>query len=529
MWHARRLGQMVAENLPARPGQWPDTSATRADADTIAALCAEALASHQAGRLGEAIAQYDRLLQLKPGVPQLHNNRGLALAALDRLEEAIAAYRRAADIKADDPEVLCNWAIALAQLGHWDEAEAKLRRASAKHPGFAAAYNNLGLILRDRGRVGEAKSALEEAIRLSPGNAAYYDNLAGLGSFAGCDRYVATLEAWAQNPAALTATNRMHAHFALAKVYERFGSPAKAFAQLLAANALKRAQIAYDEAATLRRMERTRELFTRKFITDRQGCGEQSRVPIFIVGMPRSGTTLIEQILASHPDVFGAGELSLFEQAVGTVGGASTPLSFPDLLSGLAAAQLGDLGALYLQKLSTRVPRAARVTDKMPANFLFAGLIHLALPNATIIHAVRDPADTCVSCFSVHFTRGQLHTYDLGELGRYFRHYRMLMAHWSHVLPPGRIIEVQYEELVADVEGVARRLVDRCGLSWHPRCLDFHCNDRPVRTASALQVRQPVYGSAVGRWRRYQRFLGPLLAELVPPSAPIVAELRRAS
>jgi hypothetical protein len=194
----------------------------------------------------------------------------------------------------------------------------------------------------------------------------------------------------------------------------------------------------------------------------------------------------------------------------------------------MSAQQFRDLGALYLEKLLPRAPGAARITDKMPANFLFAGLIHLALPRATIIHVVRDPVDTCVSCFSVHFTRGQMHTYDLAELGRYYRHYRMLMAHWRRALPPGRIIDVHYEELVADLEGVARRLFAHCGLPWDARCLDFHRIERPVRTASALQVRQPIYRSSVGRWRRYEKFLGPLLAALAPPNGTIVSEMRRA-
>jgi hypothetical protein len=162
---------------------------------------------------------------------------------------------------------------------------------------------------------------------------------------------------------------------------------------------------------------------------------------------------------------------------------------------------------------------AKRITDKMTVNFLFAGLIHLALPNATIIHAVRDPIDTCVSCFSVHFTKGLEHTYDLAELGRYYRHYRAMMAHWRDVLPPGRIMDVHYESLVGDLEGVARRIIARCGLAWDARCLDFHRTDRSVRTASATQVRQPIYKTSVGRWRRYEKFLGPLLAELDPSKA----------
>jgi tetratricopeptide (TPR) repeat protein len=519
----------VAKSLPARPDRYPDNSATAALAEKLSALAAQAVECHRAGRLAEAITQYERILALRPRLPEIHNNRGLALAELGRLEEAVEAYRRAAEIKPDDPQTLCNWGVALAQLERCDEAEAKFRRAIAANRGFAGAYNNLGLILKERGRMLEAARAAEQAIRLSPRDASYYDNLAAVRSFAAGDPHITALEALAEDAASLSAANRMHLHFALAKAYEHVGNWESAFAQLLAGNALKRRQIVYDEAAALAQMNRTRELLTRKFMEDRQGVGEPSTVPLFIVGMPRSGTTLIEQILASHPEIFGAGELGLFEQAANAIRDAlpqSPP--FPDLVSGMSAEHFRNLGALYVEKLSQRAPGVARITDKMPANFLFAGLIHLALPNAVIIHAIRDPVDTCVSCFSVHFTRGQMQTYDLAELGRYYRHYRALMAHWRHVLPPGRIIDVHYEDLVGDLEAVARRIIAQSGLAWDARCLDFHRTERPVRTASAAQVRQPIYQSAMGRWRRYENFLGPLLAELAPANASTVPAVREA-
>ena len=184
----------------------------------------------------------------------------------------------------------------------------------------------------------------------------------------------------------------------------------------------------------------------------------------------------------------------------------------------MTAEQLRALGARYLGELTGRAPAALRVTDKMPSNFIFAGLIHLALPNATIVHVARDPIDTCLSCFSRQFTEGQGHTYDLAELGRYYARYRALMAHWRQVLPPGRILDVQYEDVVGDLEGAARRIVAHCGLGWDARCLDFHRTERTVRTASAAQVRRPIYRDSVARARRYAPFLGPLIAELTPAS-----------
>ncbi len=510
----------MAHRLPARPNRAAD----------IPARYARAVACHQAGQLAEAISHYQSILALRPDLPEVYNNTGLALAELGRWEEAEAAYQRAIVLRPDNLETLCNWGVALADLDRFDEAEAKFRRAIALNPAFAAAHNNLGLILKERGRMAEARRAAEQAISLSPTNTSYYDNLAAVRSFAAGDPYVTALERLAADAASLSAVDRMHLHFALAKAYDHIDNPAGAFAQLLAANALKRRQIAYDEAATLASMNRTRAVLTRDFISDRQGCGDPSAVPLFIVGMPRSGTTLIEQILASHPEIFGAGELCLFEQTADAIRSTlALSAAFPDLVPEMAAEDFRALGALYLDKLKRRAPGASRMTDKMPANFLYAGLIHLALPNAVIIHAIRDPLDTCVSCFSVHFTKGQMHTYDLAELGRYYRHYRTLMAHWRRVLPPGRIIDVHYEELVGNLERVARRIIAQCGLAWDARCLDFHRTERSVRTASATQVRQPIYRSSVGRWRRYENFLGPLLAELGPVEASIAAELRRAS
>ena len=487
----------MGKSQPATPARDQKGVAGAAPTDGLSTLCAKALASHQVGQLGEAIALYEQILLLQPNFAEVHNNRGLALAELDRPEEAVASYARAAAIKPDNPETLCNWGVALAQFEKWDEAEAKFRRAIAAYPGFPGAHNNLGLILKERGRMAEATSAVEEAIRLSPKEASYYDNLAAMQPFSASDNYLTALEGMAAEAASLSAVNRMHLHFALAKANEHLGDPDNAFRQLLAANALKRQQVGYDEAATIAQMDRTRELFTRAFMREHEGAGVQSPLPIFIIGMPRSGTTLIEQILASHPEIFGSGELTLFEQTADAIGRA-TPKAppFPEFVPAMSPHQFRDLGARYLAQLLSRAPSARRIVDKMPANFLYAGLIHLALPDAPIIHAIRDPLDTCVSCFSVHFTKGQLHTYDLAELGRYYRHYQELMAHWRNVLPAGRIFDVLYEELVDDLEGVARRIVARCGLPWDPRCLDFHRNTRPIRTASATQVRRPIYRSS---------------------------------
>jgi Flp pilus assembly protein TadD len=467
------------------------------------------------GRLEEAEAACRAAIAIDADHSEAHANLGLTLKALGRLEAAEEAFMRAIVSKPDNAEAHSGLGAVLSDLGRTAEAVAAFGRAIRFKPDFAAAYNNLGLALKEAGRLVEAGQAAEQAVRLAPGRTAYYCNLAEVRSFAPRDPYVTALESLAKDPASLSIADRAHLHFALAKAYDDTGRCDGAFEQLLAGNALKRRQIAYDEAATLARMDRVRELFTREFIAEREGCGEPSSLPVFIVGMPRSGTTLVEQILASHPHVSGAGELKLLDEAAGDVRDRlpGSP-GFPEMVAGMAGGHFRALGARYVGGLMRLAGGALRVTDKMTSNFILAGLIHLALPGATIIHVTRDPVDTCVSCFSKQFSEGQAHTYDLAELGRYHRAYRALMAHWHRVLPAGRILDVGYEDVVADVASAARRIVAHCGLAWDARCLDFHRTERIVKTASAAQVRRPIYGHSVARWRRYETFLAPLLAEL---------------
>jgi hypothetical protein len=230
--------------------------------------------------------------------------------------------------------------------------------------------------------------------------------------------------------------------------------------------------------------------------------------------MPRSGTTLIEQIIASHPKVRPGGELRDFSRTVAAHFAARGTLPFSEYMSAVAPAEMAAIGDTYVRRLDALAPGAAHITDKMPQNFFSVGLIHLALPNAKIVHSMRNPVDTCVSCFTKLFTGSQDATYELGELGRYYRAYHELMAHWRRVLPAGSFLDVRYEDVVADTEGQARRLLDFCGLEWDAKVLDFHKTDRPVKTASAAQVRQPIYSSAVARWRHYEKHLGPLLEAL---------------
>jgi tetratricopeptide (TPR) repeat protein len=394
------------------------------------------------------------------------------------------------------------------------------RRALALKPDLADAHNNMGNVLKELGRLAEALDAYLEALRLDPSISGVYVNLADSKKFAAGDPHLAAMEALAAKTDGLSKTDRMQLDFALGKAFADIKDHARSFKHLQAGNAAKRATIAYDEQASFALFDRIAAAFSRDLIAAKSGGGDPAATPVFIIGMPRSGTTLVEQIIASHPLAYGAGELQALNDVVLTVRGPDgNTLPYPEFVASLDGNALHQIGGRYVALLRELAAKhgcadAARITDKMPSNYYFAGLIHLALPNATIIHTMRDPVDTCLSCFSKLFAAEQNHTYDLGELGRYYKRYERLMAHWRAVLPEGRMLEVRYEDVVADLEGQARRIIAHCGLPWDDRCLSFHETDRPVRTASATQVRQPIYTSAVGRWRVYEAQLGPLLEAL---------------
>jgi len=431
---------------------------------------------------------------------------------------SIDASHLSSDAVHDENEFI-DWHIRLGNIlrdqGSHNEALEVYRGVLAIKPDSAEAYHCIGIALRELGRLPEAREAAERAIRLSPRQPAYFRNLAELKRFVSGEPQVAEIETLADDTAAFSTEERIELHFLLAKVYEDLGHYEQCFRQLQVGNSLKRKQINYEERTVLGAFDRVRAVFTPELMRMRRGSGEASPVPVFIIGMIRSGTTLVEQIIASHQKAFGAGELKSFGNIAAAIHADQHDVpAFPEVVTRMSGEDFRDLGARYLAKLRPLAPAAARIVNKMPSNYIFAGLIHLSLPNAPIIHVVRDPADTCMSCFSKLFKEGQHFTYDLAELGRYYRHYQALMAHWRGVLPPGRILDIHYEDLVGDLEGTARQIIAHCGLEWDPHCLAFHETKRPVCTASVVQVRQPIYASAVGRWRRYEQYLAPLLAEI---------------
>lgn len=503
-------------------------------------------------RPAEAEPAYKRAITLAPNYLEARNNLILAYKDLKNYDAALAAGQEALRLKAQNPDALAyvgsiyveqkkldlafdalrrslalnpNKAETYNMLGRAffesqqsDKAIECYHKAIALKPDFPDPYNNLGTCLKELGRFDDALDAFNRALAIQPDLVGAYVNLVDTKKFESSDDpHLVAMEGFAAKIETLQEERQQHLHFGLSKAYDDLKRYDEAFEHLRKGNAIKRKTLEYDESAVLGYFERVKSVITADVIREKSGNGADTNQPIFVLGMPRSGTTLIEQILASHPAVKGGGELKDLSDTVNSVRSRDgTQAPYPEFVPALSASEITALGESYARRLDKRSPGALHITDKMPSNFYFLGLITLALPRAKIIHSSRNPVDTCVSCFSKLFAGEQSQTYDLAELGRYYRAYHGLMAHWRDVLPAGSFLDVRYEEVVGDVEGQARRILDYCGLEWDARVLDFYRHTRPVKTASASQVRKPIYDSSVARWRNYEAHLGPLLRELGP-------------
>ena len=391
-------------------------------------------------------------------------------------------------------------------------------------------WMSYGHALRTTGKVPESIAAYRRALSMEPRLGEAWWSLANLKTFRFSE---ADVQAMHQELARddLSDDDRLHFEFALGKALEDASSYEESFTHYAAGNALRRVQHGHDAQENSRFVRRSRQLLTREFFAERAGWGAQARDPIFIVGLPRAGSTLIEQILASHPLVEGTMELPQLPKLARELAGPRKEEegTFLKRLAALGREELRALGERYLAE--TRVMRktdAPFFIDKMPNNCMYVGLIHLILPNAVIIDARRHPLGCCFSCFKQHFARGQWFSYDLEDLGRYYRDYVELLAHFDDVLP-GRVARVFYETLIDDTDAEVRRLLEHCGLPFEPGCLRFYENDRAVRTASSEQVRRPIFRDAVDHWRHYEPWLGPLrraLGDVLTdyPRVPVFSE-----
>jgi tetratricopeptide (TPR) repeat protein len=473
------------------------------------------------GRIEEAVASYSRALELEPDFAKAHSNLGSAFRELAKLDEAEASYRRALAIRADSSEILTNLGVVQRLQGSAEEAEASLRRALSIDPGATPTITSLAELYADRGQFAEAENLYKRAYAGHPESAQAWAGLAALRKMTSEDSaWIKEAQRIAQRP--LRPRDEAHLRYAIGKFFDDVQDYEQAFVSYRRANEIAKAYSPpHDRQHLARTFEFTTRLYDREWLDRAKVTSNSSSRPIFIVGMPRSGTSLAEQILASHPAVFGAGELSFWKTASLQVGSAA-------LESGFDGSVLAKLADEYLQLLTGLSLDASRVVDKMPANFAHLGMIHAALPNARFIHMRRNPIDTCLSIYFQNFHVAHSYANDLEDLAHYHHEYQLLMQHWRSILPPSAILEVSYEALVADQETWSRKMLDFVGLPWDPACIDFHQTNRRVSTFSKWQVRQKISKTSVERWRNYAPFVGPLM-HLADASAVAGAEKAAAS
>lgn len=451
-------------------------------------------------------------ISIDPRHVSAHVGLSQVLQQKNHADKALAVAAAAARIDPGSASAHHQAGMCLAELGEPEKARDAYKRALAADPDFHAAIMSLGYLAMELGDADDARAMFERALALKPDEFGGHLGLVRLGRVKADNPAMIALEA-AGELDTMPPKRAIALHYALGKGYEDQKRFAEAWPHYAAGARLKRAEIDYDPAQFEDRVDHIIEIMDAAAIDRLRGFAVSSDRPIFVLGMPRSGTTLTETILASHSQVHGAGELHDLQRLLPLDNG-DPEARYPHVITRLDGPGQTRIAQAYVDGLGRRAPDSPRVTDKMPANFLYLGLIHALMPKASIVHTVRDPMDTCVSCFTRLFDRAQLHSYDQVEMARYYNAYRRLMDHWRTVLPADAFLDMEYETLVSDFEPQARRLADWCRLPWEDACLAFHETKRSVRTASVTQVRQPVYTSSVLKWKAYEDHLGPMLETL---------------
>ena len=463
-------------------------------------------ALEETGDDAEALAAFRRAIALNPKMAKAHARVATFLVARGARTEAAEAYERAAAAAGDTISGQLFRVRASMARDRTEEAEERARRLVDRNPASAEAHRQLGHLLGETGHFDEAVKHLERAIALQPRSVSDYYGLVICRRLTEADRPLISRMRSRLEDSDLSDPDRMSVNFALGKALDDLEDHAGAMRHFDAANRIRYRFCRFDRNELERQIDQLIARFTREFFADNRAVGSDDATPVLVLGMPRSGTTLTERIISGHSLVGGGGELDFWTRRGPTLVTAAT-----DTLAAAADSLQGD----YRRALRAISADALRVTDKMPFNFLWLGLIHLNFPNARVVHCRRDPIDTCLSIYTNHFSTRWEFSADRGDLVFYYRQYLRLMDHWRSVLPPDRLIDVDYEELTADPEGSARRLIAFCGLDWEPACLEPERNRDRVRTASVWQARQPIYCRSVERWRRYEPWLGEL-RELEP-------------
>ncbi len=483
------------------------------DPSHVAALCGLAALSLAADVPNDAERLLRHALKQSPHLPLAWRGLAPTLLALGRLEEARTGACYLTRIEPENPQSWVAIAAVDARLLRQERALSAYERAAQLNPGEPRLLMSIGHVHKTLGKRPESEAAYKAALTLDPTLGEAYWSLADLKNYTFSDAEVSAMGKLLED-ANLPRGSQAQVHFAMGKALEQRGEYAEAFAHYAQGNAQRRLDAPFDAAGFEKRTSRIIEVFDTSFFRERSGWGHPSPAPIFIVGLPRSGSTLVEQILASHSRVEGTMELPNILNIVRVLDDLSPDRNgYPQSARTITPERASELGRLYIEETAPLRLGRERFTDKLPNNFSHVGLIQAILPGATIIDARRHPMDCCYSTFKQHFAEGQTFSYDLEDLGRYYRCYLALMDHWDTVLP-GKVLHVQYEELVRDPETGIRRLLEHCGLPFESACIEFHRTRRSVRTASAEQVRQPIYASSIGHWRHFEKELEPLRAAL---------------
>lgn len=538
-WHEKKVDSAL-QFLRLAVEQRPDHADARADLALLLLL---------SGRAAESLPHWDQRLRLAPRDAPAWHNYGKALAGAGHLDAAVSAFEQAIALDPDQAKTYEVYAKAMVEAGDEERAEAVWRRGLEKFPGLESMYVGLadlqfarskvrealatyqrgvaalpesadlhmgvGTLLDDLGDKPGAEAAFRRALQLRPDWAVPVEGLLTLLRKSAREEDLALARRILADPAR-PPTDHANVGYGLGKALDARGDHDGAFEAWNQANAARRRQIGrFDRESMVKRVDRYIAQFTRAFIEARQGWGSDSRRPVFVLGMPRSGTTLVEQIIAAHPDAHGYGELTELGRLTKRLPQrAGTLQRWPEAVAALSRPLIKWGADEYLASLQARHPTsAARVVDKAPNNFSHIGLIALLFPKATIVWCRRDPRDICVSIYGENFGLSQKHATDLADIGFFYRQHMRLMRHWLEVAG-GQIYQCSYEALVAEPEAQSRKLIEAVGLPWDDRCLRFHEADRPVLTPSRWQVRSPMYSDARGRWKRYERHLGPLIEAL---------------
>jgi predicted Zn-dependent protease len=520
--HSTRDPQLMSAASALAENRIPDAEALlrahlRQHPTDVAALRMLAEVAARLGRQEDAETLLESCLELAPNFHAARQHYAMVLHRGNKPAEALVEIERLLALDPHNPGYRNLKAVVLCRTGDYTPAITIYEQLLAEYPGQARVWLSQGHALKTAGFAERAIAAYRSAIAIEPGFGDAWWSLANLKTAHFDTADIAAMRAQLER-SDLRAEHRLHLDFALGKALEDAGDYAASFTHYAAGNAQRRELVPYRADDTTARLRRSRQVYTREFFEARAGYGNSAPDPVFIVGLPRAGSTLIEQILSSHSMVEGTMELPEIISIVRTLRqqGEGGDAPYHEVLAMLDAGEVRALGGQYLER--TRIHRksgAPMFIDKMPNNFAHIGLIQLALPDAKIIDARRHPLACGFSAFKQHFARGQAFSYSLGDIGRYYRDYVELMAHFDAVLP-GRIHRVFYEDMVADTEAQVRRLLDYCGLPFEETCLRFFENDRPVRTASSEQVRRPIYREGVEHWKHYEPWLGPLKAALGP-------------